>query len=289
MPAHPEVSCKATLFCYIQLAITTWNTTMMMTRRTLLGQLMGALLMASAASPALAADSVTVFAAASLRNALDEVSAAWRAETGKRTTLSYAGSSALAKQIEAGAPADVFVSADLDWMNDLAAKNLIAAGSEVRLLGNRIVLIAPADSTASTVIEPGFGLAELIGDGRLALADVRAVPAGKYAKAALEKLGVWASVEERVAQTENVRAALKLVATGEAPLGIVYQTDAKAEPAVKVIATFPEDTHPAIIYPAAVLAASQNPDAAAFLAYLQSKPAASIFEKHGFTMLAPEN
>jgi molybdate transport system substrate-binding protein len=261
----------------------------MIGRRAVLAKLAGAVLLALAAGPATAADSVTVFAAASLKNALDEVSAAWHTETGKRTTLSYAGSSALARQIEAGAPADVFISADLDWMNDLGAKNLIAAGSEVHLLGNRIVLIAPADSMASTVIAPGFGLAELVGDGRLALADVKAVPAGKYAKAALEKLGVWASVEAKVAQAENVRAALKLVSTGEAPVGIAYQTDANAEPNVKVIATFPEDTHPAIIYPAAQIAASQNPDAAAFLAYLQSQTAAGIFKAHGFTMLAPGN
>ncbi len=258
-------------------------------RRALLRDIIGILCVGLAVGPATAAEKLTVFAAASLKTALDDVSAAWHAETGGLATISYAGSSALAKQIEAGAPADVFISADLDWMNDLAAKNLISAGSEVQLLGNRIVLIAPADSAASTVIAPGFGLARLLGDGRLALADVKAVPAGKYAKAALETLGVWASVEGRVAQAENVRAALKLVAAGEAPLGIVYQTDANAEPKVKVIAAFPEETHPAIIYPAARISASQNPDAAAFLAYLQSKPAASIFKTHGFTVLAAGN
>lgn len=245
--------------------------------------------MALAATPAAAAETVTVFAAASLKNALDAVSAAWKAETGKETTISYAGSSALAKQIEGGAPADIFISADLDWLTYLSERNLVATGTEVQLLGNALVLVAPADSTASIAIAPGFDLAGLVGDGKLALADVKAVPAGKYAKAALEKLGVWASVEGKAAQAENVRAALKLVATGEAPAGIVYRTDATAEPKVKLLGTFPENTHPAIIYPAALLNASKNPDAAAFLAYLQSKPALDIFRKDGFIILVPGN
>jgi molybdate transport system substrate-binding protein len=259
----------------------------MVTRRAWLGRVLGALLMGLAAAPAAATDRLTVFAAASLKNGLDEVNAAWQAEGGKGATISYAGSSALAKQIEAGAPADMFISADLDWMNYLTEKKLVMAGREVNLLGNRLVLIAPANSTASIAITPGFDLASLVGDGKLALADVKAVPAGKYAKAALERLGVWDSVKGKTAQAENVRAALKLVAAGEAPIGIVYQTDAHAEAGVKVLATFPEDTHPAIIYPAAVLADSMNPDAAAFLAYLQSPAAARIFTSHGFVMLAP--
>lgn len=230
---------------------------------------------------------VVVFAAASLKNALDAVDAAWKAESGKQATASYAASSALAKQIEEGAPADVFISADLDWMKYLADKRLIKEGSDIKLLGNRIVLVAPKDSTATADIRPNFDLAKLLGDGRLAMGDVKAVPAGKYGKAALEKLGVWGSVEGKVAQAENVRAALKLVATGEAPLGIVYQTDATAEPGVKIIGTFPEETHPPIVYPVGVTAGSTNADTAAYVKYLQSAKAKELFEAQGFSMLAP--
>lgn len=230
---------------------------------------------------------VVVFAAASLKNALDAVDAAWKAESGKSATVSYAASSALAKQIEEGAPADVFISADLDWMKYLSDKKLIKADSEVKLLGNRIVLVAPKDSAATAEIAPSFDLAKLLGDGRLAMGDVKAVPAGKYGKAALEKLGVWSSVEGKIAQAENVRAALKLVSTGEAPLGIVYQTDAAAEPGVKIIGTFPEDTHPPIVYPVGVTADSKSADAAAYVKYLQSAKAKELFEAQGFTVLAP--
>jgi molybdate transport system substrate-binding protein len=232
-------------------------------------------------------DKVVVFAAASLKNALDDVSAAWKADTGKEATISYAASSALAKQIESGAPADVFVSADLDWMKYLSDKKLTKPDTEVKLLGNRIVLVAPKDSTVAATIAPNFDLAGLIGDGKLAMGDVKAVPAGKYGKAALESLGVWASVEPKVAQAENVRAALKLVATGEAALGIVYATDAVAEPAVKVIGTFPEDSHPPIVYPVGLTAESKNADAGAFEKYLQSAKAKGLFEAQGFTFLAP--
>jgi molybdate transport system substrate-binding protein len=234
-----------------------------------------------------AEDKVVVFAAASLKNALDDVNTAWKAETGKEATISYAASSALAKQIESGAPADVFVSADLDWMKYLADEKLTKADTEVKLLGNRIVLIAPKDSTVAATIAPNFDLAGLIGDGKLAMGDVKAVPAGKYGKAALESLGAWAAVEAKVAQAENVRAALKLVATGEAALGIVYATDAVAEPAVKVIGTFPEDTHPPIVYPVSLTAESKNSDAAAFEKYLQSAKAKELFEAQGFTFLVP--
>lgn len=230
---------------------------------------------------------VVVFAAASLKNALDAVDAAWKAESGKSATASYAASSALAKQIEEGAPADVFISADLDWMKYLADKKLIKDGSDVKLLGNRIVLVAPKDSGAKAEIAPNFDLAALLGDGRLAMGDVKAVPAGKYGKAALEKLGVWSSVEGKIAQAENVRAALKLVSTGEAPLGIVYQTDATAEPGVKVVGVFPEDSHPPIVYPVGVTADSKSADAAAYVKYLQSAKAKELFEAQGFTMLAP--
>lgn len=258
----------------------------MITRRGMLEGFFGAVVLAVVAGPAQATEKLNIFAAASLKNALDDVTAAWQAETGHQAAISYASTSALAKQIEAGAPADVFISADLEWMNYLAKRNLLTAKGSVKLLGNRLVLIAPAGSKASISISPGFDLAGLLGDGRLALADVKTVPAGKYAKAALETLGVWASVEGRLAQAENVRAALKFVAAGEAPLGIVYQTDARAEASVKVLGVFPDSTHPAIIYPAAVLAESTNPVAANFLSFLQSKRAAEIFTKQGFAMLS---
>ena len=199
----------------------------------------------------------------------------------RQATISYAASSALAKQIEEGAPADVFISADLDWMAYLSERGLVKKDTEVQLLGNRIVLVAPADSTAATEIAPGFDLAGLLGDGRLAMANVDAVPAGRYGKAALESLGVWESVADSVAQAENVRAALALVAAGEAPLGIVYQTDAAADPAVKIVGTFPEDTHPPIIYPAAVTAEATSADAAAFLAFLRSEAAAISSRRRG--------
>ncbi|MBS3647586.1 molybdate ABC transporter substrate-binding protein [Pseudaminobacter sp. 19-2017] len=238
--------------------------------------------------PAQAQDTITVFAAASLKNALDKINDACAAEVGGKATISYAASSTLAKQIEQGAPADVFMSADLDWMAYLSDKGLIRKETETRPLGNRIVLIAPAASSAGIEIESGFDLAGLLGGGRLAMANVDAVPAGKYGKAALEKLGVWGSVEHTVAQAENVRAALALVSTGEAPLGIVYQTDAAADPKVKIIGTFPEDSHPPIVYPVAQTTESKNDQAPAFLKCLQSPEARKFFEAEGFTVLAPQ-
>jgi molybdate transport system substrate-binding protein len=243
-----------------------------------------AMLLTGAAS-ASAADKITVFAASSLKNALDAINASWKADSSKEATISYAASSALAKQVEGGAPADVFISADLNWMKYLTDKNLVAPGTEVKLLGNQIVLVVPKDSKAETKIEKDFKLSDLIGDSKLAMGNVDSVPAGKYGKAALEKLGVWSSVEGKVAQAENVRAAMKLVSTGEAAAGIVYTTDARADGTVKVIGTFPEDSHPPIIYPAAVTAASKNPDAAEFVKYLQSDKAKAIFEGEGFTVL----
>ena len=234
-----------------------------------------------------AAEKLNVFAAASLKNALDAVSASWKADTAKEATLTYAASNALAKQIEAGAPADVFVSADLTWMKYLIDKNLIAKSSDVQLLGNEIVLVAPKDSKIELKIENGFKLADAVGDGKMAMANVDSVPAGKYGKAALETLGVWTSVEGKVAQSENVRAALKLVDLGEAPLGIVYATDAKADAAVKVIGTFPVGSHAPIIYPAGIAAASKNADAAEFLKYLRSDKAKAIFVAQGFVVLKP--
>ncbi len=238
------------------------------------------------ALPARAQEPVTVFGAASLKTALDAISESWSQEEGRQATVSYAGSSALARQIEEGAPADLFISADLDWMAYLAERNLVDSASERRLLGNRIVLVAPADSSVDLSIAPGFDLAGALGDGRLAMANIDAVPAGRYGKAALETLGVWDGVADKVAQAENVRAALQFVALGEAPLGIVYQTDATVEPGVRVVGTFPEDSHEPIIYPAALTAASANPDAAAFLDYLQGDAARAIFEEQGFTVLA---
>jgi molybdate transport system substrate-binding protein len=229
---------------------------------------------------------LVVFAAASLKNALDAASAQWQKETGKKAVISYAASSALAKQIEQGAPAQMFISADLDWMDYLAGKSLIKADTRSNLLGNRIVLIAPKDKAPSVDIKAGFDLAKVLGEGRLSMANVDSVPAGKYGKAALEKLGVWQSVSGKIAQAENVRAALLLVSRGEAPAGIVYQTDAAADPNVKIIGTFPEDTHPPIIYPIALTAGASHPDATAFLAYIRSAKARPVFEAQGFTVLS---
>ncbi|AZO01558.1 molybdate ABC transporter substrate-binding protein [Mesorhizobium sp. M9A.F.Ca.ET.002.03.1.2] len=250
----------------------------------------GLVTMLMAAMPAAhAGDRLIVFAAASMKNALDAVNAACEVDVGEAATISYAASSALAKQIEGGAPADVFISADLDWMKYLSDKKLTKSDTEVKLLGNEIVLVAPKDSTVEARIEKGFDLAGLIGEGRLAMGDSKAVPAGKYGKAALEALGVWSSVEDKVAQAENVRAALKLVSTGEAALGIVYATDAHAEPGVRVIGTFPEDSHPPIVYPVAQTADSKDKDTPAFVKCLQSAKAGALFKEQGFTVLTPSN
>jgi molybdate transport system substrate-binding protein len=237
------------------------------------------------AAPVRAADGPLVFAAASLKGPLDEAAAAFKAETGTTIVISYAGSNALAKQIEEGAPAELFISADEAWMDYLAGKSLIAADTRSNLLSNELVLIAPADSTATLTIGEGFGLAGAIGEGKLALADPDAVPAGKYAKQALTALKVWDAVEPKVARTENVRAALALVASGEAAFGIVYATDAKAEAKVKTLGLFPAETHDAIVYPAALTTVA-TPEAAAFLAYLKGERAGAIFVKAGFGKLA---
>jgi molybdate transport system substrate-binding protein len=226
-----------------------------------------------------------IFAAASLKDALDAVNAAYQHEKGQETVASYAASSTLAKQIEAAAPADVFISADLDWMDYLAKRNLIKPETRANLLGNRLVLIAPVDSAAKLVIAPDFPLAHALGNGRLAIADPNGVPAGRYAKAALESLGVWSSVASRLAPAENVRATLALVSRGEAPLGIVYQTDANSDKGVQTLGTFPDNTHPPIIYPIAVVAVSTNPGAPGYIAFLKSPTARPIFEKQGFTVL----
>ncbi len=246
-----------------------------------------AILCGSTPSPASAQDkSLTVFAAASMKNALDDIDLAFTAKTGVKIIASYAASSALAKQIEQGAPADIFMSADTDWMDYASAKRAISEPTRVNLLGNSIVLIAPRDSSIDKVtIGNGFDLAGLAGNGRIATGDVSAVPVGKYARAALEKLGAWQAAEPKFAMAESVRAALTLVARGEAALGIVYATDARVEPGVKIAGTFPADSHPAIIYPVAATIAAK-PEAASYLAFLRSPAAKAIFEKYGFSFLA---
>ena len=263
------------------------------TRRILAALALGLLSFAATPRPTRAAEPVVVFAAASLKNALDEATAAWTKETGKTARISYAGSNALAKQIEAGAPADLFISADQAWMDSVERAGLLKPGSRVDLLRNALVLIAPGPknpgSDPQVALAPDLGttLTKLLGGGKLAMATVDAVPAGKYGKAALEKLGAWESVKGQVAQAENVRAALLLVARGEAPLGIVYATDAAADASVHVLATFPPGSHPPIVYPAAVTKESQNPDAAVLLSYLRRPTAASAFAQQGFTVIDP--
>lgn len=229
-----------------------------------------------------AADTLTVFAAASLKDALDENVKAYEVKSNDRVVVSYAASSALAKQIEAGAPADLFISADLDWMDYLQQHRLIKPETRKNLVTNRLALIAPADSRISVNIAPGFPLARLLGSGPLAMANPDVVPAGKYGKASLEALGVWKDVQSKVAAAENVRAALVLVSRGGAPLGIVYKTDAVVDPKVRVVGVFPENSHPPIIYPAA-LTVSAKARGEAFLRWLLQPGAQAIFEKHGFS------
>jgi molybdate transport system substrate-binding protein len=245
-----------------------------MKRRAWLG-----LALAAVAAPARAqAGSLLVFAAASLKTALDEIAADWAKETGRPLPrLAYAASPALARQLEQGAPADLFLSADLDWMDYAASKRLIKSDTRVNLLGNKIVLVAAKDSAATLAT---------LGNAKLAMANVDAVPAGKYGKAALQKLGAWDAVKDKVVQAENVRAALVFVARGEAALGVVYATDAAAEPSVRVVTVFPDDSHPPIVYPAAVTTNAKSADAKAFLDRLKGAQARAVFEKQGFTVLA---
>jgi len=236
------------------------------------------------------AGGLVIFAAASLKNALDEIATDWSKSTSKpMPRISYAASSALAKQIEQGAPADMFISADTDWMDYAAKKDLIQADTRFNLLGNKIVLIAPKDSKVTVDVKQGFDLAKVLASGKLAMGNVDSVPAGKYGKAALEKLGAWNGVKNQVAQSDNVRAALLLVSRGEAPLGIVYATDANAEPNVKIVGIFPEDSHPPIIYPAALTKDTKAADARPFLDHLKSARARPAFEKQGFTVLVKSN
>src|ERR1700751_995199 len=244
------------------------------------------ILLAAAHAPAAAQDkTLTVFAAASMKNALDDIDAAFTARTGVKFSVSYAASSVLAKQIEQGAPADIFVSADTDWMDYAISKKTINEPTRSNLLGNSIVLIAPKDSKIDNItIAQGFDLAKLAGDGKIATGDVKSVPVGKYAKAALEKLGAWQAAEPKFAMAESVRAALTLVARGEAVLGIVYSTDAKVEPGVKIVGTFPPDSHPPIIYPVAATTTAK-PETADYLDYLHSSAAKTVLEKYGFNYL----
>lgn len=248
--------------------------------------LAGALALASLLAPGTAlAKDVLVFAAASLKTALDQVAADWRDRTGKQVTISYAGSSSLARQIEQGAPADLFISASSEWMDYLQSGDLIKAGSRRDLLGNRLVLVAHGVEAARIELDAKTDLAGMLGDERLAMALVDSVPAGVYGKQALMSLGHWDALSSKVAQTDNVRAALALVSSGEAPLGIVYASDAVADVGVSVVAVFAQESHAPIIYPAAVAANSTSVDAQAFLEAMSGPGAAEIFRAQGFEPL----
>ena len=229
------------------------------------------------------ASALLVFAAASLGDALSQVDADFTARTGIEVKASFAASALLARQIEAGAPADVFFSADEEWMDYLEQRALLRGGSRRDLLGNALVLVAPRGSAVQLHIAPGFNLAAALGDGRLAMADPDSVPAGRYARAALTKLGVWPQISAKLVAAENVRAALEYVARGEAPLGIVYRTDAQAEPRVRTVDLFPADSHPPITYPVA-LTAGASPFAARYAAFLASEEASAIFKRSGFVL-----
>jgi molybdate transport system substrate-binding protein len=253
-----------------------------------LSTLAGASLLALAYAvhaPARAADSenvqILVFAAASLTNVLDQISAAYTQQTKQTVKFSYAASSALARQLEAGARADVFFSADLEWMDYVQARGLIDRTTRRNVVGNRLALVAPADSKIELKVAPGFALAAALRNGRLATGDPESVPVGKYARSALTSLGVWNDVADRLVRADNVRSALAFVARGETPLGIVYETDAKIEKRVRVVDFFPTDSHPPIVYPVAVTA-SARPAARQFVEFLQSAPARVAFENHGF-------
>ncbi len=243
------------------------------------------LLAALTATQASAAQPITVFAASSLRESMDEAAALYQRTTGTAVTVSYAASSTLARQIAQGAPADVFVSADLAWMDDLQQHDLIDPASRRNLLGNDLVLVAPKASQAQVSLGQPGALSAALGDGRLAVGKTDSVPAGKYAKAALQSLNLWKGVQDKLAESDSVRSALLLVSRGEAPLGIVYGSDAAADPGVRVVATFPAGSHPAIVYPVAALKAGTAPGRAAFVTWLGSAPARAIFEKHGFSLL----
>lgn len=229
------------------------------------------------------ADDLTVFAAASLKTALDDVAGQFSEQTGTRVRLSYAGSSALARQIQQGAPANLFLSANPGWMDVLQDDGLLAPDTRADLLTNRLALIAgPGAGPDLPQIAPGFDLRGALGDGLLSMALVSAVPAGIYGKAALQSLGVWDQVADRLAQSDNVRAALRLVALGETPLGVVYATDAAADTTVRVVGLFPTDSHPPILYPVAIVADGDTPRARDFLTYLTAPQTSVLFANHGF-------
>ncbi len=255
-----------------------------LSRRALLAALAVVVFTAPATLQAQARAPITVFAAASLKNALDDAGKAFTATTGRPVVFSYGASSAIARQIESAAPADVFISADSDWMDYVQKRGLIVVASRRNLLTNHLALIAPADSKIQLRIAKGMPLARALGDGRLAVAGPD-VPAGKYGKASLIALGVWDSVAGKLAPAENVRAALQFVAQGQTPLGIVYDTDAKVEPKVRIVGLFPDASHPPIVYPTALVAASKNPQAKDFLAFLRGPRAAAVFHRYGFIVL----
>lgn len=254
-------------------------------RNLLLSFIAAAALTAGTAIPAAAADLV-VFAAASMKGSLDKAATAFEAGGGPKVVISYASSSQLAKQIEAAAPADVFISADSKWMDYLVEKGAVKKDAAVNFLGNRLVLVAGKDSKLMLKIEKGFPLAATLGDDRIAMGEPKSVPAGKYGQQALKFYGVWRDVEPKVAGAENVRAALKLVSSGEAPLGIVYETDAKADKDVRVVDVFGEDSHSPIVYPVASIEASRNADKDAFVKFLLGPEATKIFKDAGFMALA---
>lgn len=237
-----------------------------------------------AATGAAAADKVTIFAAASLTDALGALDGQYEAQTGTKVTAVFAASSTLARQIEAGAPAQIFFSADTNWMDDLAQKGLIEPGTRRDLLGNALALVAPADSgIGALAINPGLAWASLLGtDGRLAVGDPAHVPAGIYAREALASLGAWQTLEPRLARAEDVRGALMLVERGEAPLGIVYVTDARISPKVKIVGVFPASSHSPIVYPAAIVKGQASPAVAAYFRFLASPRARSVFNRFGF-------
>ncbi|MET0289705.1 MAG: molybdate ABC transporter substrate-binding protein [Pseudoxanthomonas sp.] len=235
------------------------------------------------APQAQAAEPVTVFAAASLKESMDAAAARYERQTGTPVRVSYAASSTLARQIEQGAPADVFFSADLEWMDYLTERNKVDTATQRNLLGNTLVLVAPKSSKASVDLRKPGALKSALGSGRLAMGQVSSVPAGKYGKAALESLTLWDGVKAQLAEADSVRAALLLVSRGEAPLGIVYGSDAKADPNVRVVATFPADSHPAIVYPVAALSGAQA-GTDVFVRWLGSVQAKPIFEQRGFTL-----
>jgi molybdate transport system substrate-binding protein len=231
-----------------------------------------------------AAETVTVFAAASLTNALTDLGAAFEKKGAGKAIFSFAASSTLAKQIENGAPANVFISADEEWMNYLSRKGLMIPASQRVIVRNRLVLVAPRESAAQLDVKPGFSLVSLMGDGLLAVGDPDHVPAGRYAKMALQRLGVWAEVETKLARADNVRAALALVERGECPLGVVYATDAAISKGSNIVGTFPESSHPPVTYPAGIVSGKDSPGSRDFLEFLESPEAKSVFEKYGFVV-----